>query len=377
MIKVRLVETVEGSTRLLVPDPRRYGIPEKAPVFYNPRMAQDRDVSVKVLSAFLGPRPRVADVLCGLGARAVRYANECGATVTANDIQPSAVALARRNAALNKVKVATSSCDGNLFLLQSKYEKFDCVDIDPFGSPAEWLNAGFRAIKPVNGLICVTATDIGTLSGVYPRTCFRKYGLLARETSFRHELGVRNLVAVAFREGAKYSIAVRPLLAYANAHYYRAYLATCGGKKSANRLVAKNIGFISYCPKCERREILGLSDFPAKCQCGSVPLLCGPTWAGSLGDAEFLQKISFGNRLLEACEAEAGFPEPYWDIHALAKKLGTSARSMAAIAESLAAAGYGSARTHFSDCGLRSNAPYAEMARALKKQEADRSPADL
>ena len=98
-----LTQTIEGTTKLFVPDLVKYKQPEFAPVFYNPRMKADRDVSVALLPHLLKRKARVLDLLCGLGARSVRYARECGFSVTANDVQPGAVALARKNALLNKV----------------------------------------------------------------------------------------------------------------------------------------------------------------------------------------------------------------------------------------------------------------------------------
>jgi len=74
---VRLVEHVEGRTRLIVPavsleaDP-----PPTSPVFFNPAASLNRDVSVCVTSAAGGSS--FCDSMAGVGARGIRVANEVG-----------------------------------------------------------------------------------------------------------------------------------------------------------------------------------------------------------------------------------------------------------------------------------------------------------
>jgi tRNA (guanine26-N2/guanine27-N2)-dimethyltransferase len=365
-MEIKLKKIIEGQTRLFVPDPLVYRSPESAPVFYNPVMKTDRDISVAVLKNFLKKESLVADALSGLGARAVRYANEAGMTVFANDIQPSAVSLIKKNARLNRVKIKTSNQEANLFLMSSKYDKFDCIDIDPFGSPAPFLNSAIRAISPKNGLLCVTATDVGTLSGNYPTACFRRYFIKAQRTSFEHELGVRNLITAVFKEGAKYSFSMEPLLAYYNRHYYRAFMKIAGGKKDTNRNI-RNIGFVAYCRKCESRQIFGLFDsIPEKCACKQDIEVLGPTWTGRIGDKDFLEKIRLYNPILEDCYNEADIPNLHYDLHAFAKTgkkkdLPKTSEIMKKLGES----GYKTSRTHFNDRGIKTNADYKTVRKML------------
>jgi len=363
-MEIKLKQITEGKTKLLVPDLSVYKLPEYAPIFYNPMMKADRDISVILLSNFLGKRARVADILSGLGARAVRYANEGDFDVYANDIQPSAVKLVGRNAKLNKVKVHSSVKDANLFLLENKYDKFDCIDIDPFGSPAQFLNSAMRAIRPKDSLLCVTATDIGVLSGNYPTACFRKYFIKAGKTSFAHELGVRNLIAAVFREGAKYNFAIEPLLTYANIHYYRTFVRIVGGRKTANRQI-RNIGYIAYCRKCEYRQTFPIFEsIPNKCVCGQELEIFGPTWIAKISDKSFLEKIKGYNRIIDSAYEEADMPYLHYDIHALvrtAKK--KDVPKLDTVIEKLEDKGYRTVRTQFSPFGLKTNAPFKEVKR--------------
>jgi tRNA (guanine26-N2/guanine27-N2)-dimethyltransferase len=90
----------EGTTRLAVPDLDAYvngkhGLAAlNAPVFYNPVMTFNRDVSVLFTAC---ERPKtVLDGLAGTGARGVRIANEVGAShVTINDASAVAYAAIR------------------------------------------------------------------------------------------------------------------------------------------------------------------------------------------------------------------------------------------------------------------------------------------
>jgi len=365
-MEIKLRQIVEGKTKLLVPDLSVYRLPEHAPVFYNPAMKADRDVSVLMLKSLLQKKAKVADILSGLGARAVRYANEGGFDVYANDIQPSAVKLAGRNAKLNKVRIHSSVKDANLFLLENKYDKFDCIDIDPFGSPIQFLNSAMRAIHPNDSLLCVTATDIGVLSGNYPTACFRKYFIKAGKTSFAHELGVRNLITAVFREGAKYNFSVEPLLTYANMHYYRTFLKITGGRKTTNREI-RNIGYIGYCKKCEYRETFPLFEaIPGKCICGQPLDYFGPTWISKISDKSFLEKIKGYNQIIDAAYEEADMPHLHYDIHALvrtAKK--KDVPKLDKLIENLEDMGYRAVKTQFSPFGLKTNADHKTVRKLL------------
>jgi tRNA (guanine26-N2/guanine27-N2)-dimethyltransferase len=365
-MEIKLKEITEGRTRLMVPDLAVYKKPEHSPVFYNPAMAADRDISVALLAEMLPKKARVADILSGLGARAVRYANEDAFDVYANDIQPSAVKLVEKNAKLNNVSVNASNKDSNLFLLEHKYDKFDCIDIDPFGSPAEFLNSAMKSIFPKNGLLCVTSTDIGVLSGSYPVACFRKYFIKSGETSFSHELGLRNLIAAVFRESSKYNFSIQPVLSYANIHYYRTFLKIVGGRKTVNRDI-RNLGYVAYCRKCEYRETIDIfGSLPGKCRCGQKLAVLGPTWISKITDRKSIESIRGKSKMIEACYTEADIADFYYDMHALARTGKKKALpKIDSLVESLKKKGYKAVKTQFSGHGIKTNAEYEDVIKAL------------
>jgi len=92
----------EGKVKLIVPDSKKYKLDSKMPVFYNPVMQLNRDISVILLKA-LRFNGKALDLMSASGSRAIRLKKETKADVTANDINPSARKLIKKNASLNKV----------------------------------------------------------------------------------------------------------------------------------------------------------------------------------------------------------------------------------------------------------------------------------
>src|SRR5581483_2755370 len=134
------VETVEGRTRLLVPELSLTAkVPPKAPAFFNPAAKQSRDLSILAYRAF-APRLKektLADGFTGIGARALRVAVEVPeiGQVFANDANPTAIEAARESAELNGVsgKCRFSINEVCKFLMKGddSEERFGIVDLDP------------------------------------------------------------------------------------------------------------------------------------------------------------------------------------------------------------------------------------------------------
>lgn len=349
---MKIKQINEGNVKLFIPDPKVYKIPEYAPVFYNPVMKKDRDISVQLLKKYFGKKKtKVADILSGSGVRAIRYAVECDFEAFANDLNPSAIKLIEKNVELNKAKVKISRKDANLFLVEHKKDKFNCIDIDPFGSPSPFLTNAFVALKPKKSLICATATDLGALSGTYPKACFRRYSIVSEKTSFLHELGLRNLIMSVFREATKQEYSIKPLYCYYNIHYYRIFCEISGSTKNINRNL-KNIGYVSYCPKCEKREVFGLfNEIKTRCECKEKRKVLGLTWIGKIGDFDFLKKI-----LNEPFEYQ--IDELYYNLHTLAKVNKKDCLGTQKTIEKLREEGYKAERTHFSGYGIKTSAPF-------------------
>ncbi len=197
----------EGKVQVLVPKLEAYGVipsdyaPSRAPVFYNPVMEFNRDITVLAFQAYqrmVNHEISICDPLTSQGIRGLRFAAEIDGVkkVLISDINERAYKLAKHNVALNGLedKIAVKHKDANAVLScnASPKKRFDIVDVDPFGTPAPYLDSAFRAIKN-NGLLASTATDLAPLCGVHAKACVRKYGGRPLRTEYCHELAVRLL----------------------------------------------------------------------------------------------------------------------------------------------------------------------------------------
>jgi tRNA (guanine26-N2/guanine27-N2)-dimethyltransferase len=74
---------------------------------------------------------------------------------------------------------------------RSEVDRFDVVDLDPYGTAVPFLDAAVQSVSD-GGLLCVTCTDMAVLAGNYPETCFAKYGGVSFRGESCHEM-VNNL----------------------------------------------------------------------------------------------------------------------------------------------------------------------------------------
>jgi len=352
----------EGLTSLHVPveggfGKRRSGRPRKPPVFYNPHMQLARDVCVLFLKAV--EASSFADVLAGSGVKGLRAAVEAGCKVYLNDANPAAAELAERNAELNKVDARVLNMDGGSFLLSHK-GVFDFIDIDPFGSPAPFLSPAFLAVRR-KGFIGMTATDTATLCGVYPRTCYRRYGAMPLRSPFCHEVGLRILIGHAVREAARYDRAAQPVLSHSTRHYFRLYLHVVRSAPSAQSALEK-LGYLYWCGSCLAFDY-EQSLFPAEktCSCSKGMSVHGPLWLGRLHDkavvSSMLELASNGAavKLLKLIQGEVEAPF-YHDLHALARRAGLTPPKVQAAIGRLRERGHMASRTHFSPVAVKTDA---------------------
>lgn len=163
--KIKCIE--EGLTKIEFPEFDK--ISSDAPVFYNPHMELNRDLSILAIQIFQKEQNRklnVCDLFGGSGIRGIRYKNEINGieNVAINDIDESANYFERHNIELNNLSnVEVNQHDASMFLRLNR-GKFDVIDIDPFGTPSPFLDsAGYCARK--DSLLCVTATDTSALCG--------------------------------------------------------------------------------------------------------------------------------------------------------------------------------------------------------------------
>ncbi len=347
-------------------------ITKKDEVFYNPKMKMNRDISVIALNVFQETRDRdlvVGDMLSATGIRGVRYALECKniKEIIFNDLNPNAIDLINKNILLNKLKnTVVLSLDVCEALSRYKF-LIDFVDIDPFGSPIQFLDSAARAVSN-KGLLGVTATDTAPLSGTYPRAALRKYGAVALREDIKHEVGIRILLANIARECAKYDKGFNPVLSYFHEHYFRVFGTIKKTKSSAENNI-KNIGYICYCKKCGFRELT--KEKIDICSCGEKLINAGPLWIGSIFDNDFCKnatkkaKTEESKKLLETIVEESEKNCLFYDIHYLSKIKKKAAPKTEKVIECLKKQGFFASRTHFSPTGIRTDAKAEDIIKLI------------
>ena len=381
---VQTIFITEGKTNIEVPNPKAFRTksgdyaPSLTLVFYNPLMEFCRDISVSVAQTIAKKTKdiRICDPLAGVGVRGVRYAKEVKGVsmVIANDRSLESYEMLKRNIELNKVThlVEARSVDANILLMENR-RGFDFVDVDPFGSPAPFVDAACGSLGR-RGMLALTATDTAPLSGTHPRTCIRRYGAKPLNTEYCHELGIRILIGFAQRVAGKHEIALTPVLAHATIHYFRVYLEAQRGAKCADD-VLEGLGYVSHCSSCGGRILTqGFApELPGVCACGGRFSHAGPLWLGTIIDSRFAKEVAVDLarrsfklgykelQLLNRCVEEAEGPPTYYDLNALSGRAGVSSPKIVQAIAKLRGAGYFASRTHFLNNGLRTNAPINEI----------------
>ena len=385
----------EGEVKVLVPKleafvekPQDY-VPSKAPVFYNPIMELNRDFAVLAMQAYqrmVNREITICEPLAGCGIRGIRFAKEVEGVknVLVNDINEKAFQLAKYNIEANRLNECVNARNEDANFLLACYgaprKRFDAVDIDPFGSPAPFLDSAVRALRD-GGFLALTATDMAPLCGVYPKACLRKYGGKPLRTEYCHEIAVRLVIGCMATTAAKYEIGVNPLFSYSTDHYLRVYAILKHGAEKADRSLSR-MGYILHCFKCFHREILNknfLIGHGGKCpECGSKLDLAGPLWLGKLSDKEFcvsmeneaekrkLKSMRRIQKILALIKEEWDAPATYYVLDKLCDEMSLPVPSAKKFLHLLKEKGFQASLTHFNPKGVRSNASAAEMKKLLQ-----------
>jgi len=379
----------EGKVKLEVPNLSQFKTPagdyapSLTPVFYNPRMEPCRDISVSIVQTLANELEdlRVCDPFAGVGVRGVRYAKEVKgiSKVLANDYSGEAFELIKRNAELNDLGslIEVWNEDANA-LLWRNHDRLDFVDLDPFGSPAPFIDAACAALAR-RGMLAMTATDTAPLSGTHAAACLRRYSAKPIKTEYCHESGVRILIGFSQRVAGKHDLALVPVLAHSTQHYFRVYLRSRKGAQRADE-VLKQLGYVSHCSACGRRVLTYgmVPKLPSACECGSRLVHAGPLWLGKLMDQTFVNKVT-GDlavrnfklekqelALLYQCAEEAEGPPMFYDVHEIARHTRVSPPRIAELMTKFRERGYFASRTHFSGTGFRTDAPMDEIIKIFK-----------
>ena len=343
-------------------------------------MSLNRDLAILFTISHFGKDRllQLCDPMAGSGVRAVRYALETSnvANVVAVDRQPEAADLARETVRLNNVenKVTVIEADAYTLLAKNPRERFDLIDLDPFGSPSPFFEAALRATTS-DGVLAATATDMGPLSGARPGACKRKYGVATIRTEFEKEIALRTMASALTTTAAKLELGINLAFSHATDHYARLYATVIKGRKAANESL-RNLGFVTHCPNClNRTTTTYLSSLRRECEkCGSQTSVGGPFWLGLLWDRETVRsmiqhtplilssRFSELQKTLDYIESEVDSAPFYYTTDEAAGTFRTKPPPISTLLSSLRGLGYQASRTHFNPRGFRTDAPTSQIA---------------
>jgi tRNA (guanine26-N2/guanine27-N2)-dimethyltransferase len=366
---------VEGESKTIIYEPKSGIVSKDLPVFYNPLMKFNRDISILLLNSIDNTEMQIADPLAGSGIRSVRFLTELTEdkikNIKINDYDEMAVKLIKENLALNEEnlncnEIEVSNLDANLFLEQSV--GFDYIDIDPFGSPNMFLDSSLKRISR-KGILAVTATDTSALSGTYQKAGFRKYWATMIRQEHKHEAGVRILIRKCQLIGAQYDKAIIPILSYSVDHYFRIFFKVIKGKEKVDE-VLKNHEYFHYCSTCGNQTVSRLN---REICCDKPMQMAGPLWSGELFDSKLItkmvkdNKISENEKVLQTFLDESRIEVPFfYDIHALCKKNKLGIPRTSRLIEQIMEKGFKVSRTHFLRTALKTDMPFKEFLELMK-----------
>ncbi|MGI0004753.1 MAG: tRNA (guanine-N1)-methyltransferase, partial [Candidatus Nitrosotenuis sp.] len=308
-------------------------------------------------------RPKIfLDGLSGLGARGLRVANEIkDIQVFVNDANPKALELSRESAEINGLKnyqVSENEICRFLSAFSGGGNRGTIVDIDPFGSPAKFIECGIRATSH-KGLMSVSATDLQVLHGLFNDACKKKYHGIPIKTTYSNEIAIRLILGMIITVAARLDVEAIPVFSETNQHYYRVYLRILHKPDTRNLT-----GFISHCKNCGNRATTYESE-PVCNLCGSEQKIAGPLWIGALFEKEFVESmlIEVPNRSvdkkceksLQKCVLESEMPACYYTLDEIAEILRISPIPLQEILDRLQKNGFSASPTSFNPTGFRTD----------------------
>jgi tRNA (guanine26-N2/guanine27-N2)-dimethyltransferase len=284
-------------------------------VFYNPAQVFNRDLSILAISEFAskhkkkeGEPVRVFEGLAASGLRSIRYVKELkGASfeVTANDIEKIAVERMERNATHNGLVTGHDIFLTNEDAIQHLHinkNKYDVIDLDPYGSCSMFLDSAVACVAP-NGLLCVTSTDGGVLCGNQPDMAYIRYGGFALKKDYCHEMGLRVMLHAIASAAARHKRGIKVLAALSIDFYFRAFIQIIEKPDLALESML-NTGLVLQCVNCDFHRIhsMGRREGPNRkpnrlgvdsvCpECDSAISVGGPMYLGALHDETFSSEL--------------------------------------------------------------------------------------
>ncbi|XP_075724665.1 tRNA methyltransferase 1 [Rhipicephalus microplus] len=405
--------------------------PSSHDVFYNPVQEFNRDMSVAVIQEFIATRREelanektaqnvdpqaykvsILEALAASGLRSIRYALEISGVgkILANDYSTQAVESMKANIEHNKVGhiVVPNRDEAALLMHKHKMDRFDVIDLDPYGSPAPFLDAAVQAVQD-KGLLLVTCTDMAILCGNSSETCRAKYGAVSLKSKCCHEMALRIILQSIESHANRYGRYTMPLLAISVDFYVRVFVRVHTGPAIVKRSTSK-LGMVYQCSGCESFSLQPLGRCTEKgnsfkftpalgppvgltcSHCGHKHHIGGPVWINPLHDVKFVQRLIrritespelYGTSkrmlgILHMLDEELEVPL-YFLLDKLASTVRVSTPSMLNFRSALLNAGHRVSLSHACKNSIKTDAPMDfvwDIIRAWKLQNPSKKPLD-
>ncbi len=311
-------------------------------VFYNPAMRLSRDLHVAFAKQF-DFSGIMLDGLAASGIRGIRLNLEAGVNIEFCDSSRMATETIAWNLEMNgiKSKIYNERVED---LLQDR--KYDWIDIDPFGTPAPYLEAALKGLND-GGILGVAATDTAVLCGAKPSICKKRYGSVSMRRVAAKEMGVRILLSRIHNIASGMDKGIEPLLCYSEGHHLRVFVRLGERKDVTLKWITKDMRIVDR----EEKDA------------------GGPLWVRKIIKAELIPESQDGvlGRLLETLREEANGPPGLHDINNIAKAAGIGQTPQRIkIVESIRKLGSFASSSVFSPLGIKTDAPEDIRNQAVK-----------
>ena len=311
-------------------------------VFYNPAMRLSRDLHVAFAKQF-DFSGIMLDGLAASGIRGIRLNLEAGVNVEFCDSSRMATETIAWNLEMNgiKSKIYNERVED---LLQDR--KYDWIDIDPFGTPAPYLEAALKGLND-GGILGVAATDTAVLCGAKPSICKKRYGSVSMRRVAAKEMGVRILLSRIHNIASGMDKGIEPLLCYSEGHHLRVFVRLGERKDVTLKWITKDMRIVDR----EEKDA------------------GGPLWVRKIIKAELIPESQDGvlGKLLETLREEANGPPGLHDINNIAKAAGIGQTPQRIkIVESIRKMGSFASSSVFSPLGIKTDATEDIRNQAVK-----------
>tara|TARA_Y100000766_G_scaffold29026_1_gene20167 strand:+ start:847 stop:2211 length:1365 start_codon:yes stop_codon:yes gene_type:complete len=295
------------------------------PGFLNPAMAPARTRSVLLVNDALqhdwlvraDQSIRILDALCATGVRIRRWRNEVPGPlqqrlrITANDLDQFALDWAKASHQKHPPSQSVNhepeddrygsnsdqvfdngldfrNKDARIAMIESG---FQWIDLDPFGSPVQFLDAALQGLSRT-GVLEITATDTAALTGSSASSQARRYGAKGIVDVYAHDDAVRLLLGTVATSAARLDKSITPLLALFDGHHVRISCLVQTSREKASK-INNSIGW-------RVRE----SDVPYRFVQHPTPeqveRASGPMWTGALWEKGVAERMT-EQKVLELC----------------------------------------------------------------------------